>query len=408
MSGTPNGTEFGGKIVAPRRRYEETHPWLTFTFRMEDLSIGTLLLLGEATSKCDHLASSVMPPAFAQELSRVFLDRGALGTTAIEGNTMTEDEIRGVIEGTKTMPPSRSYQQREIEALVEMFNQVANECLGRDEPPLITPERLKRFHDRLLQGQPEKNGVVPGEFRPHSVTVGNYRGAPAEDCEYLVARLCDWLNTMTRQSRTAPEPLRRPLAIVAALLAHLYLVWIHPFGDGNGRIARLLELDMMIRAGFPVAAAHLLSDHYNRTRDRYYAVLDQASRGRYPVDEFIAYAVEGLVDGQREQIDRIVEMQEFVMWQSYVHGMFHGEHTPARARQRDLALALPVGKWTRPDDVLVLTGELAKQYRGKTLKTVTRDLNELKKRDLVVRERGKGVRPRIEIMTAFRPGRVEI
>ncbi|QPL06159.1 MULTISPECIES: Fic family protein [Actinomyces] len=375
---------------------------------MEELSLRTLLLLGEATSQCDHLANSVMPPAFAQELHLILLDKGALGTTAIEGNTMTEEEVRGVIEGSRTLPPSRSYQQQEIEALVALFNQIAEECLGQDEPPLITPKRLKLFHARLLDGQPEKDGVIPGELRTHSVTVGNYRGAPPEDCEYLVDRLCHWLNAMTQQSRTIGGPLGQALAIVAALLAHLYLAWIHPFGDGNGRMARLLEFDMMIRAGFPVAAAHLLSDHYNRTRDRYYAVLDQVSRGRYRVDSFVAYAVEGLVDGQRDQIHRITVMQEHVMWQSFVHQQFQGEHTPARARQKDLALALPVGEWTRTDDVLILTSDIAKQYRGRTSKTVTRDLNELVKRGLVVRERGKGVRPRAELMTAFRLGRVEM
>src|SRR6266545_5306177 len=36
--------------------------------------------------------------------------------------------------------------------------------------------------------------VVPGEIRHRSVVVGNYRGAPAQDCEYLIERLCDWLN----------------------------------------------------------------------------------------------------------------------------------------------------------------------------------------------------------------------
>ncbi|CED92167.1 Fido domain [Actinomyces succiniciruminis] len=65
------------------------------------------------------------------------------------------------------------------------------------------------------------------------------------------------------------------MAFILATLAHLHLTWIHPFGDGNGRMSRLLEFELLIRAGVPVPAAHLLSDHYNKTRDMYYSILEQ-------------------------------------------------------------------------------------------------------------------------------------
>ncbi|WP_433223897.1 Fic family protein [Dactylosporangium sp. CS-047395] len=48
-----------------------------------------------------------------------------------------------------------------------------------------------------------------------------------------------------------------PLAMIKAMLAHLYLAWIHPFGDGNGRTARLIESQLLLQAGVPVPAANV-------------------------------------------------------------------------------------------------------------------------------------------------------
>ena len=87
-----------------------------------------------------------------------------------------------------------------------------------------------------MVGQPEKEGVVPGEFRTHDVVVGHYRGAPSEDCDYLVRRLCDWLNGELEDLGGSDDVLRDPRVFVLAALAHLHLAWIHPFGDGNGAL----------------------------------------------------------------------------------------------------------------------------------------------------------------------------
>jgi len=396
-------------MTGSERRYLKTHPWLTFKFDMSGIRADTWILLGEATSKCEHLARSVMPPAFAQELNKIYVERGALGTTAIEGNTLTEREVREIMEGRDRVPPSRAYQKQEIENVISLFNDVVNECVTTDSAP-FSARRLKDFHATLLKGQPLKEGVVPGEFRTHSVTVGSYAGAPAEDCEYLVDYLCQWLNDELAAAQADKTVMRTPRIFVLAVLAHLYLAWIHPFGDGNGRMARLLEFDLLLRAGVPLPAAHLLSDHYNKTRDMYYAVLAEASRRppHYQAEKVIRYAIEGLVDGLREQIGRVTALHESVMWQSYVTDAFRSmPQTKARLRQRDVALALPPGKWTTLGEVLILTPEVAEQYRGLTSKAVSRDLNELAKLNLVERKRGLGVRPLSEIMTSFRPPRVE-
>jgi Fic family protein len=60
------------------------------------------------------------------------------------------------------------------------------------------------------------------------------------------------------------------MALMKAILTHLYIAWIHPFGDGNGRTARLAELQILLAAGMPMPASHLLSNHYNTTRTDLY------------------------------------------------------------------------------------------------------------------------------------------
>ncbi len=57
--------------------------------------------------------------------------------------------------------------------------------------------------------------------------------------------------------------------VLKAIVAHLYIAWIHPFGDGNGRTARMVEFKICLSSGIAVPAGHLLSNHYNETREAY-------------------------------------------------------------------------------------------------------------------------------------------
>src|SRR5262249_55582331 len=147
----------------------------------------------------------------------------------------------------------------------------ADEHASHADVPL-TVEKIKHYNRLILDGLELQEGVEPGEIRTHSVVVGNYRGAPAADCEQLLSQLCRWLNSDDFRSDDDAQ-LRAPLAIVKAAVAHLYLAWIHPFGDGNGRTARLLELQILLSSGFAMPTTQLLSNHYNATRGEYYRQL---------------------------------------------------------------------------------------------------------------------------------------
>jgi Fic family protein len=384
------------------RTFERTHPWISFRIDLRKASPQLWMLLGEAASKCEHIAGVPLRPSVAQDLHRLYLAKGALATTAIEGNTLTEKQVLQHLEGKLKLPRSKEYLAQEIDNIVGACNRIG-ELLAKGDAGL-TPERLCDFNRWVLEKLPPEGKEIPGRLRDYSVLVGNvYRGAPAEDCSYLLDRYCQWLAS---EDFKAPPGMEAVYAIIKAAVAHLYFAWIHPFGNGNGRTARLIELQILLAAGVPTPAAHLLSNHYNHTRAEYYRQLDQASKSGGETIPFIQYAAEGFVDGLREQLQVIREQQWDVAWRSYVHTKFRDDTRAGASRKRDLVLDLsasvapvPVGK------IPELSPRLAKSYATKSPKTLNRDLVELELVLGLIRRTPKGFVANREVILAFLPWR---
>lgn len=383
------------------RKYEKTHQWITFQLNMERVGWLLWVQLGEAASKCIHLTKVPLRPETRRQLQSIYLAKGAAATTAIEGNTLTEDEVLQHIQGELELPPSKEYLTQEVDNIVDACNEIGRQ-LGKDnELPPLTPQLICDYNRQVRKGLPEKSELAPpGELRLGSVLVGNvYRGAPAEDCPELLDRMCQWME----QDFQPQSDYALPFAILKAAVAHLYLAWIHPFDDGNGRTARLLELHILLGAGVPAPAAHLLSNHYNATRAEYYRQLDYASKSNGDILPFIRYAVQGFVDGLRDQLTYVWDQQWDAAWQNYVHELFRGKDGAGGTRQRYLALDLGQRReWVEISEVDELTPRIAKAYAGKSPKTLQRDLNDLLVLDLVQRKPGK-VRAHREVIHAFRP-----
>ena len=140
--------------------------------------------------------------------------------------------------------------------------------------------------------------------RPESRCRGNCR---AHNRTGRIERLAEWLESdavQTPKGGGSDDPeIGFALAMACAVYAHLYIAWLHPFGDGNGRTARLLDLLfqflILARSGMaPLPAAHLLSNHYNLTRDQYYRELAKASStGRTETAEELMRRCRQLADG---------------------------------------------------------------------------------------------------------------
>jgi hypothetical protein len=290
---------------------------------------------------------------------------------------------------------------QEVENVIRACNDLIAE-MERHRIPVLSRELITTYNGKALHGLEVAESVVPGQIRTHSVGIPgvNYRGAPWRDCEYLLDRLCEWLNGWPEPPADQPRFLH---AILKAVLAHIYLAWIHPFGDGNGRTARLIEWHILLSVSVPVPAAHLLSNHYNLTRGEYYRQLARASQSGGDVLPFIAYALRGFVDGLQVQLGLIREQQWSVSWENFVHDTFHGEHGPTAERRKHLALDL--AKKTQPISragLRELSPRVARAYATKTDMTLSRDLNALEAKRLVQRTR-EGWRARREIVLAFLP-----
>lgn len=393
-----------GLALTPHRTFETTHPWLQFKADLRKAPVELWMVLGECQSKCEHIAGVPLQPTVAQRLHLLYLAKGVLATTAIEGNTLSEDEVLQHLEGKLQLPPSREYLAQEISNIVAGCNTIAGEIASRNQLDLSSA-RVKELNRIVLDKLPLDEGIVPGEIRRHNVTVARYRGAPNTDCEYLLERLCDWLSSSEFDLPYANT--RVGTAILKAVLAHLYLAWIHPFGDGNGRTARLMEFQILISSGVPAPAAHLLSNHYNQTRTEYYRRLDQASRSGGDIVPFIMYAVRGLVDGLRSQLAVIKEQQWNVAWENYVHNCFKESSGPNHDRRKHLVLDLsnlphPVPLAKLPEISL----RLATAYAGRTKRTLARDVNALLKMNLLKRE-PSGISAQKELILAFLPIKAE-
>lgn len=372
----------GGKTLeTEKRKYMQTHSWIKFELDMREVSYKMWVLLGAAESKCLHLRGIPLRPAKQEELNRVSLKKGVRATTAIEGNTLSAEDIDKICAGKAgDLPQSRAYQAREIQNMLAVYNGAAKEVSihGSCE---VSCARLLADNAEILSGLVLGEDEKPGSVRTYPVGVGDYRGAPAEDCEYLIGRLFDWL--ASDWGLASEHPVAE--GILKAITAHIYTAWIHPFGNGNGRGARVLEFRILMNAGVPLIAAHLLTSYYNDTRQEYYDKLRRSSRVSGGEIDFIEYALQGFVDSLDGEINSILEEQLNVTWENYMYEV-SSKWKMTEARRRRRSLLLEISKFTCPVALSELKHRLSdmllRQYSENT-NMLPRDMNYLLREGLL-------------------------
>lgn len=375
----------------------DTHTWISFKVRLDTMHPRLWVLLGECASKINHMHGTPLMPAVAERLRHAYIARGVMSTAAIEGNTLSEEQVELRIAGKLDLPPSQEYLGREIDNLQRAYDRIAegiNDTMRKD----ILEEDIVEFNEIILDGLELDEDVEAGQYaiRPHGV--GRYRAPSPEAIRKLMPQFIAWINGEQWYAEVG-----NPLAIqiLRAMIAHLYIAWIHPFGDGNGRTARMVEADILARCGVPAISYHLLSTHYNRTRNEYYRVLAEtsATRDGNPL-AFVAYALQGLADGLRNQISDVKAQHRVVVWRDFVHDTLRGD-TPKFHRLRRLAIDLADQSEPVPrDELWLISRRVAASYQGKTPKTVTRDIGELQRKKLIVR-RGSGYLANLQLLQQF-------
>jgi Fic family protein len=273
----------------------------------------------------------------------------------------------------------------------------------------LSVDLIKNYNRMVLKNLPlDDPRIVPGEIFPYQVMVAKYKGAPRKECDFLLGRLCEWINHLSPNS----AGMEMEYSFIKAVLSHLYVAWIHPFGDGNGRVARLMELQILCGAGVPSLSAHLFSNHYNHTRDEYYRELANASISGGDVIPFMEYAFQGFLDMINDQLATIQFHQLKVVWKDHVYRAFQDESGKVTKRQRQVALDLwdhdwienagSDGRYLPFADVSMLSPAVAGLYAGVSMKTISRDLNSLASKGLILKK-GRSIRGNYNVLGKMRP-----
>ncbi|HBF34671.1 TPA: Fic family protein [Candidatus Sumerlaeota bacterium] len=193
-----------------------------------------------------------LPPEVVANLHEDLVLRWTYNSNAIEGNTLTLMEtkvaLEGVTVGGKTLREHfEALNHRDAIAYVEAVVQ-------NDEP--FSSRMLRNIHALILKNIDENNA---GAWRRYNVTIAGARHVPPDALEQMAA-FVRW--------HEESDHVLHPVELAAR--AHVDLVKIHPFSDGNGRTARLLmNLDLM-RHGFPPVVLPV------EKRLDYYTALDTA------------------------------------------------------------------------------------------------------------------------------------
>ncbi len=301
--------------------------WARFDFDWRPLDYRVLrrsLIEIEAhRQSADHL---LLPAEWREQLDRLNRVRAVHGTTAIEGNPLTEAETGRQLDllDQEAPAPAGSEPHRQVRNASRAQDWVKERFASEGSAPLRLAD-LRRMHELLTAGSDERENT-PGKLRTHRVQVGApelggvHRGAPPE----RLAELLGGFVAFMESRRLLDEH-----PAVQALLGHFFLVTIHPFGDGNGRVSRLLEAGVLYRNRYNVHGFYGLSNHFYRHADDYRTLL-QRSRRTQPFDlqDFVVFGLWGFV-AELNGINAFVKAK--------TNRMFYRNTIESAARQRESA-----------------------------------------------------------------------
>ncbi|TVQ11536.1 MAG: Fic family protein [Leptolyngbya sp. DLM2.Bin27] len=177
-----------------------------------------------------------LAPDLLSNLRELYTVRLTYNSTAIEGNTLTETETQIVLEKGITIGGKSLRDHLEVINHAEAIDFVRD--LAQANTP-ITEWEIRQIHSLVCKGDRQA-----GAYRSVNVIAAgtNYRYPDAINVPDLMADFGDWISQ--------PPP-QHPVEIATEI--HARFVTIHPFTDGNGRVARLLMNLHLLRTGYPLA-----------------------------------------------------------------------------------------------------------------------------------------------------------
>ncbi|MDE2150199.1 MAG: Fic family protein [Gammaproteobacteria bacterium] len=304
------------------------------------------------------------------------LTEDVVKTSEIEGERLDVASVRSSIARRLGVDiGALALVDRHVEGVVEMVLDATVKC----HVP-VSRERLFGWHAALFPtGYSGLSRITVAAWRddangPMQVVSGpvgrrrvHYEAPPAERLEAETSRFLDWID-----GKTGEPPL------VKAGLAHLWFVTLHPFDDGNGRIARAIGDLLLARADGNPQRFYSLSAQIQRERKAYYDILERTQKGTVEVTEWLAWFLDVLhraVDQAQHTLDAVLAKARF--WQRWAA-------TPLNERQAKLLNRLLDGFEGR------LTTSKWAAVAKCSQDTALRDVNDLLSRGLLRKSDARG------------------
>lgn len=250
------------------------------------------------------------------QASLAALTDDVLKTSAIEGEQLNAASVRSSIARRLGVDiGALAPVDRHVEGVVDVVLDATANCLAP-----LTRERLFAWHAALFPtGYSGLSRIAAGQWRddadgPMQVVSGpigrqkvHYQAPPAEWLPAETARFLAWLN--------APADPTEP-ALLRAGLGHLWFVTLHPFDDGNGRIARAIGDLLLARADGSPQRFYSLSAQIQRQRNDYYDMLERTQHGDMEVTEWLHWFLQALqqaLNHANQTLDAVLQKAQF--WQ---------------------------------------------------------------------------------------------
>ena len=227
-----------------------------------------LRLIDELRDEMRHRVAE--PRRWVGNLRRMTLAKAVQGSNSIEGYDASFDDVGAAVDGEPTLAASEETDHA-LRGYRDAMTYVLQ--LAQDQTAAIDEGLIKALHFMMLKHDLAKS---PGLWRPGYIGVRReetgeivYEGPDAE----LVPALID---AMLAQLREDTEPV-----LVRAAMAHLNLVMIHPFRDGNGRMGRCLQTLVLAREQIVAPVFSSIEEYLGRNTQAYYDVLAAVGQGSW-------------------------------------------------------------------------------------------------------------------------------
>lgn len=241
---------------------------------LEAADLKVLELISQQKERLKVYTSDTSPRRWRGSLRRSMLARAIQGSNSIEGYNVSLDDAMALVEDEPILD-ERTETARAIKGYRDAMTYI---CQAAQDPWFeFSKQFLKSLHFMMVGYD---MGKLPGKWRPGPIFVINsktgetvYTPPDVELVNPLVEELVSWL-----KADSAPDP------IIKGAMAHLNLTLIHPFKDGNGRMARALQTLVIALGGTVFPAFSSIEEWLGENTQDYYQVLSQVAQGVWSPD----------------------------------------------------------------------------------------------------------------------------